>query len=53
MITVNIDKHPDGARLYVLGRRVHHGAFGVALLAIGTWLVASDRRDFPFLPVAR
>lgn len=56
--------NPAGARLYVAGRRVHHGAAGLVLIAasypvrrraiarymIGAGLIsfAHDIRDFPF-----
>lgn len=35
-------------RVWVLGLRIHHGAFGFLLLVIGTLLVWHDRRDFPW-----
>jgi hypothetical protein len=35
-------------RLYVFGARVHHGAVGLALSAIGLALVIHDRADWPF-----
>lgn len=57
---LSIDHHPHGPRLYVMGRRVHHGlAGGIAALALlgtghhrgalaaGAW-AATDWRDFPF-----
>jgi hypothetical protein len=55
--------HPYGPRLYVLGRRLHHGAIGCAvmvaalatrerwLLPVGALLVAHDARDFPWRDV--
>lgn len=53
-------RHPSGPRLYVLGRRVHHGSAGagVALVALavrrprlvvaGLALMAHDVQDFPW-----
>lgn len=35
-------------RVYVGRRRIHHGAFGVALTLIGVLLAWHDRRDWPF-----
>ena len=52
--------HPCGPRVYLLGRRVHHGVVGCAALAaalatrrrwllpLGALLVAHDARDFPW-----
>lgn len=39
---------PHSARLYVRGRRVHHGLTGVVMLVVGAVLLAHDRRDWPF-----
>lgn len=57
---LRIDRHPHGPRLYLGGRRCHHGAAGaiaaLAALAIhrprlaaclAAW-AATDWRDFPF-----
>jgi hypothetical protein len=38
-----------GWRCYVLGKRLHHGLFGLALGIAGAVLAWHDRRDFPFL----
>lgn len=57
---IRVDRHPLGPRLYVGGRRIHHGsAFGLVAvaalvtgrhkIAISASLVAlHDYRDFPF-----
>ncbi len=57
---IRIARHPRGPRLYVLGRRCHHGVGG-AILAAGALSLkrrrlafmlalyaATDWRDFPF-----
>lgn len=41
MRLVRIERHPYGPRLFVLQRRTHHGAVGVALTVLG---VALNRR---------
>lgn len=56
---IRVRNHPRGPRLYLAGRRMHHGpAFGLA--ALFTWkryralaiacaaYAATDWRDFPF-----
>jgi hypothetical protein len=57
---VRVDRHASGPRLYVGGRRVHHGSAGIGAIALGLALrrprltiagaiaLAHDRRDFPF-----
>lgn len=57
---MRIARHPNGPRVYMLGQRVHHGAFGVgvglcgvlfrrrALVAMGVALAAHDAKDFPW-----
>lgn len=57
---VRIDCHPHGPRLFVLGRRQHHGRTGLALAVAGAWrrnlsltlagllLCAHDHHDFPW-----
>lgn len=40
-------------RLYVQGRRVHHGLVGALLLPLAAWMVWDDRRDFPWPLVDR
>lgn len=47
---VRIVPHRKGRRLYLFGRRVHHGSFGLSLIVLGLRLVIGDRRDFPFWP---
>lgn len=47
---VRVERHPTGRRVYLLGRyRCHHGATGLALIAIGLILIADDAHDFPWL----
>lgn len=53
---VHIQRHPNGPRVYVAGQRLHHGATGCLLVAIGRRhralmlaalaLVAHDRNDW-------
>jgi hypothetical protein len=57
---IRLAAHPNGPRVYVVGRRVHHGpAFGLAaavawrarfrvLAAALAGIAATDWRDFPF-----
>jgi hypothetical protein len=57
---IRVASHPCGRRVYVLGRRVHHGSAGCAIAAIGVAthhralaalgaaLALHDARDFPF-----
>jgi hypothetical protein len=53
-VTARPADHPDMTydralkRLYVFGARIHHGAVGLALSAIGLALVIHDRADWPF-----
>lgn len=37
-----------GPRVTVCGRRIHHGAVGSWLIALGVVLVAHDWHDFPW-----
>lgn len=37
-----------GPRLYIFGRRIHHGLVGACLTALGAVLSIHDRRDFPW-----
>lgn len=37
---------PVMRRLWVFGRRVHHGAVGAALVAVGAVLALHDRADW-------
>jgi hypothetical protein len=37
-------------KVYVAGRRLHHGLTGCILIALGAALVAHDRADVPWLP---
>ncbi|SEH10493.1 hypothetical protein [Thermoleophilum album] len=36
---------PERRRVWVLGRRLHHGLAGLVLAAVGTALMAHDWRD--------
>jgi hypothetical protein len=36
------------ARVYIAGRRVHHGLVGVLLASLGVALTWHDRRDAPW-----
>lgn len=40
---------PNKKRVWVLGKRIHHGLVGVALIGVGVALAIHDRKDFPFL----
>lgn len=37
-----------GRRVYVFGRRVHHGLTGLALVAVGIALMLDDAHDWPW-----
>lgn len=53
-------RHPEGPRLYLKGRRIHHGTAGIfvaaaallvhqpRLAAIGLAMIAHDAGDFPW-----
>lgn len=43
---LKIDKH--NLRVYLAGRRVHHGLLGCFLVGLGATLVVHDRHDFPW-----
>lgn len=58
---VKINRHEKGPRVYVMGKRVHHGAVGVGLTVglikfkklrplclVGLALIAHDYKDFPW-----
>ncbi len=38
-------------RVFVCGRRLHHGLVGAVMVGVGAVLVWHDRHDFPWLPV--
>jgi hypothetical protein len=40
-------------RVYLCGRRLHHGLTGAALATLGLVLMWDDRRDAPWLPTRR
>jgi hypothetical protein len=42
----------DMRRVWVLGRRLHHGLAGAILLVAGLVLMWDDRRDAPWRPTA-
>lgn len=46
---IEIRKHPNGLRFYILGCRIHHGLVGEGLVLAGGILFWTDRHDFPFL----
>ena len=39
---------PHSVRVYVRGRRIHHGFTGTVMAAVGALLIWHDRRDWPF-----
>lgn len=56
---IRIQRHERGPRVYLFGRRCHHGpAFALGALAVARWRprlavalgawAATDWRDFPF-----
>lgn len=57
---LRIDRHARGPRVYLGGRRIHHGAAGLAMAAalaatrrrrlsyLALAIAAHDIRDFPF-----
>jgi hypothetical protein len=50
---VDLHRHEHGPRVFVFGRRSHHGLAGVALLVIGVALIIHDRHDWPWIPHRR
>jgi hypothetical protein len=58
---IRIHRHARGPRVYVLGKRVHHGTVGVVgvcvfgftgqkrMRSLSLLMLAHDARDFPFL----
>lgn len=53
MIRVEIGNGHPGPRLYVKGRRIHHGLTGAVTAVIGAVLCLHDRRDWPWPTVDR
>ena len=45
MTVLAVSKSPTGRKLYIGGRRVHHGLTGLALVALGAFLAAHDCAD--------
>lgn len=43
---IRVSRTSSGFRLYVAGRRTHHGLIGSALAALGSALAIHDRRDW-------
>lgn len=41
---LELERNPSGPRVYVIGRRLHHGAAGVALLTLATSSPVRRRR---------
>lgn len=48
MPPILIVRDPAGSRLYIAGRRLHHGLAGQLLALIGLGLMLHDRRDYPW-----
>lgn len=46
---IQIERHAQGPRIYILGCRIHHGLLGLALAAVGILLAWNDRADIPWL----
>lgn len=45
---VDVLRSLPGPKVTIYGRRIHHGAFGCWLIAVGLLLALHDRRDFPW-----
>jgi hypothetical protein len=58
---VRIDKHENGPRVYLAGKRLHHGTVGLGLTVtalkikklrplalVGLAMIYHDRHDFPW-----
>jgi hypothetical protein len=41
-------RHEHGVRVYVCGRRLHHGLTGFVCCVGGLWAMWADRRDWPW-----
>lgn len=38
----------SGRRVYIRGKRIHHGPVGLVLTLVGALLAYHDRRDWPW-----
>lgn len=45
MSVVRVEKHPNGVRLHLGRRRWHHAHSGALCVAVGAWLIWTDRVD--------
>jgi hypothetical protein len=46
---LEVERNALGCRVRVCAFRVHHGLVGVALVAVGAFLIGRDLDDFPWL----
>ena len=46
VVRVQTSRNWKGRRIYLVGHRVHHGATGCSLIALGMILAYHDRRDW-------
>jgi hypothetical protein len=45
MSAITVERHEQGPRLFIAGRRSHHGPWGLLLIVAGALAVAHDWRD--------
>jgi hypothetical protein len=48
LLHVEIGNGRPGPRLYLHGRRIHHGRVGAWLMLFGALLAGHDHHDFPW-----
>jgi hypothetical protein len=53
VLHLEIGNGRPGPRLYVRGRRWHHGRFGAFLTCLGAVLMLHDRHDWPWPTLER